>query len=70
MRYGHLARLVRVLEMVMTSGRADKAPTVSFYLANEITRILAHRTPTCSRKFAHEACKDKLDDHFGNGSPF
>jgi len=37
MRQRHLARLYRMLEMVMASACADKAPAIRFQLSDEVT---------------------------------
>jgi hypothetical protein len=50
MRDGHLARLKRVLEVVMTPARTDEAPSVRFKLADDITRIFCPPNAPCPQK--------------------
>jgi hypothetical protein len=58
-RHRHLARLGRMLEVMMAAGRADIEPAVRFKLANNITRILAHRTPRLQPKVAWDGAVGK-----------
>jgi hypothetical protein len=55
----HVARLHRVLEMMVTAARADEAPSVRLKLADDITRILAPRTPQLRLKVAQLAATGK-----------
>src|SRR5438552_19134265 len=68
MRNRHLARLHRMLEMVMTAARADETPSVCFKLADNITQILAHRTPQLRPKVARRG-KQRKTAHQGGSHP-